>query len=180
VPTPDAKEFHGGDVLDLGGGVRVEVLHTPGHTRGHCAFRVEPGGLLFLGDIDLSSFGPYYGDAWSDLEELERTLERAAGFEAAHYLSGHHVGLIDRATYAERLARYTAKIQEREERLLAFLAEPRTMDEIVRHRFVYRPQDQVANADATERVMMGMHLDRLVRRGSVEARDGGRFAAARV
>ena len=32
--------------------------------------------LLYLGDIDLSSFGPYYGDAWSDLEDFERSLAR--------------------------------------------------------------------------------------------------------
>jgi glyoxylase-like metal-dependent hydrolase (beta-lactamase superfamily II) len=170
VAAPGAVGFEDGEVFDLGGGVRVEALHTPGHTRGHCAFRIEPGGLLFLGDIDLSSFGPYYGDAWSDLEEFEASLERAAGtdFEAEHYLSGHHVGLVDPPVYRERLARYAAKIGERESRLLEYLREPRTLDDIVKHRFVYRPQDQVPNADATERVMMGMHLDRLVRRGVVE------------
>jgi glyoxylase-like metal-dependent hydrolase (beta-lactamase superfamily II) len=178
VPRPDARSFHDGDVFDLGGGVRVEVLHTPGHTRGHCAFRVEPGALLFLGDLDLSSFGPYYGDAWSSLDELEATLEAAAGFEAAHYLSGHHVGLVDPATYRERLVRYTAKIREREDRLLEYLHEPRTLDEIAAHRFVYRPQDQVANADATERVMMGMHLEKLVRRGAVDRLPGERFRAS--
>jgi len=178
VPRPDARAFRDGDVFDLGGGVTVEAVHTPGHTHGHCAFRIEPAGLLFLGDVDLSSFGPYYGDAWSDLEEFETTLEQAAGFEARHYLSGHHVGLVDPATYRDRLARYTAKIRERDQRLLEYLREPRTMDDIVAHRFVYRPQDQVPNADATERVMMGMHLDRLIRRGGVETVDAGRFRAA--
>ena len=177
VPRPDARSFRGGEVFDLGGGVTVEAVHTPGHTHGHCAFRIEPGGLLFLGDVDLSSFGPYYGDASSSLEEFEATLEQAAAFEAPHYLSGHHIGLVDPATYRERLARYTAKIRERHERLLEYLAEPRTLDDVVAHRFVYRPQDQVANIDATERVMMGMHLDRLVEQGQVEALDAGRFRA---
>jgi glyoxylase-like metal-dependent hydrolase (beta-lactamase superfamily II) len=175
VPRPDARTFRGGDVFDLGGGVRIEVLHTPGHTRGHCAFRIEPGSLLFLGDLDLSSFGPYYGDAWSSLDEFEETLQAAAGFEAAHYLSGHHVGLVDPATYRDRLARYTAKIRDRDDRLLDFLREPHTLDEIAAHRFVYRPQDQVPNAEATERVMMGMHLEKLVRHGAVDRLPAERF-----
>jgi len=174
-PRPLAKAFRDGDVFDLGGGVTIQVLHTPGHTRGHCAFRIEPGSLLFLGDLDLSSFGPYYGDAWSSLDEFEATLEAAAGFEAAHYLSGHHIGLVDPATYRERLGRYAAKLREREHRLLDYLREPRTLDEIAAHRFVYRPEDKVLNADATERVMMGMHVERLVRRGAIERMTAERF-----
>jgi hypothetical protein len=35
----------------------------------------------------------------------------------------------------------------------------------------------VLNAESTERVMMGMHLEKLVRRGHVSALDAGRFAA---
>lgn len=178
VPRPDARGFAGGDVFDLGGGVTIEAVHTPGHTHGHCAFRIEPSGLLFLGDLDLSSFGPYYGDASSSLEEFEATLESAAGFEAEHYLSGHHIGLVDPATYRQRLARYTAKLRERDDRLLEYLSEPHTMDDVVAHRFVYRPQDRVASIDATERVMMGMHLERLIRRGRVKRVEADRFLAS--
>ena len=38
-----------GDALDLAG-FRLEVLHTPGHTPGHCCFHVAAEGLLFSGD----------------------------------------------------------------------------------------------------------------------------------
>ena len=62
-------------------GTSVRAIHAPGHTRGHCAFLVEPEGILFLGDIDLSSFGPFYGDAWSDLEDFERTLALVRGMD---------------------------------------------------------------------------------------------------
>jgi hypothetical protein len=34
-------------------------------------------------------------------------------------------------------------IRDREERLLAFLAEPHSLDEVAAHRFVYRPGDAV-------------------------------------
>ena len=36
--NPSATGFRDGHVLELGGGVRVRAIHTPGHTRGHCAF----------------------------------------------------------------------------------------------------------------------------------------------
>ena len=107
MPRPDAVPFRGGDVFELGGGVRVEAIHTPGHTRGHCAFRIEPAGILYLGDIDLSSFGPYYGDAWSDLEDFERSLARVREIDARWYATFHHIGVLEgRAAFLERLDRF--------------------------------------------------------------------------
>jgi glyoxylase-like metal-dependent hydrolase (beta-lactamase superfamily II) len=178
APRPDATGFEDGRVFDLGGGVRVHVLHTPGHTRGHCAFHVEPDDVLYLGDIDLSSFGPYYGDAWSDLEDFERSLDRVRQVTARWYATFHHIGVLDgRAAFLERLDRYAAVIARREERLLAFLAEPRSLGEIAAHRFVYRPEDPVPFAEPVERRSMGQHLVRLARDGRVREVEPGRFQA---
>jgi glyoxylase-like metal-dependent hydrolase (beta-lactamase superfamily II) len=177
VPRPDALSFRDGDVFDLGG-VRIQVVHTPGHTRGHSAFLVEPGGVLFLGDIDLSSFGPYYGEAWSDLESFERTLDRIREFEVEWYATFHHVGLIEeRETFLKRLERFASVTRSREERLLAFLAEPRTLDQVAAHRFVYRAQDAIPYAAFIERRSMSQHIERLVRRGGVHEVAPGLFQA---
>ncbi len=170
-PRPDARGFADGHVFDLGGGVRVHVIHTPGHTRGHCALLAEPDGVLFLGDIDLSSFGPYYGDAWSNLEDFERSLALVRGIEAQAYATFHHIGVLDRPAFLERLDRFEAVIASRESRLLEFLAEPHSLDEIAAHRFVYRPGDAVASADPVERRSMSQHLARLVESGRVEELD---------
>jgi glyoxylase-like metal-dependent hydrolase (beta-lactamase superfamily II) len=178
VERPDAVPFRDGDVFDLGGGVRVRVIHTPGHTRGHSALLVEPDAILYLGDIDLSSFGPYYGDAWSDLEDFERSLVRVRAIEARHYATFHHIGVVDRPTFLERLDRFAAVIEGRERRLLAFLIEaPRTLDEIAEHRFVYRKSDPVPFAAPVERRSMSQHLARLARQGRVCEVEPGRFRA---
>jgi len=178
VARPDAAALQDGEVLDLGGGVRLRVIHAPGHTRGHCLFHVEPDDVLYLGDVDLSSFGPYYGDAWSDLEDFERTLARLHGLPARHYATFHHVGVIEgQDAFRARLARFAAVIGEREARLLAFLREPRTLAEVVAHRFVYRPGDAVPFADAVERRSMSQHLARLRRAGRVEETEPGRYRA---
>ncbi|HEU4730413.1 MAG TPA: MBL fold metallo-hydrolase [Kofleriaceae bacterium] len=177
TPRPDATPFRGGDVFDLGG-VTVEAIHAPGHTRGHCLFRIEPTGLVYLADIDLSSFGPYYGDAWSDLEDFERTLAMARELDARYYATFHHVGVLEgRAAYVDRLDRFAAVIADRERRLLAYLAEPHTLDDIVQHRFVYRPNDKVVFADGVERRSMSLHLARLVRDGRVREVEPGRYRA---
>jgi glyoxylase-like metal-dependent hydrolase (beta-lactamase superfamily II) len=177
-PRLDARGFRDGDVFELGGGVRVEVVHTPGHTRGHCAFQIEPEGVLYLGDIDLSSFGPYYGDAWSDLEDFERSLARVRERETRWYATFHHIGVLEgRAAYLERLDRFAAVIASREQRLLAYLAEPRSLDEIAAHRFVYRPQDPVPFAEPVERRSMAQHVARLLRQGRVSEAEPGRYRA---
>jgi len=178
TPRPDAVAFRGGDVFDLGG-VTVEAIHAPGHTRGHCLFRIEPIGLVYLADIDLSSFGPYYGDAWSELEDFERTLAMAREIDARYYATFHHIGVLEGTPgYLERLDRFAGVIADRERRLLAYLAEPHTLDDIVAHRFVYRPQDQVTFADGVERRSMAMHLARLARDGRVRELEPGRYRAA--
>jgi hypothetical protein len=134
---------------------------------------------VYLGDIDLSSFGPYYGDAWSSLEDFERTLALARTIEARWYATFHHIGVVDgRAAFLERLDRFTAVIADRERRLLAFLAEPHTLDDVAAHRFIYRPQDPVSFADPVERRSMSQHVARLVRDGRVREVEPGRFRAA--
>lgn len=175
VPREDAAGFEDGAVFDLGG-VRLRVIHAPGHTRGHCLFHIEPDDVLYLGDVDLTTFGPYYGDAWSDLESFERTLAQVRELRARWYVTFHHIGVVEgHDAFVERLDRYAGVIRRREERLVAFLAEPRTLDEIVRHRFVYRSQDEIAYADPVERRSMGQHLARLLASGRVEEVEAGRF-----
>lgn len=178
-PRPGAEPFVDGDVFDLGGGVRVHVIHTPGHTRGHCAFLVEPEGVLYLGDIDLSSFGPYYGDAWSDLADFERSLARVRELDAHWYATFHHVGVLEgREAFLERLDRFAAAIPRREARLLEFLAEPHTLGEVAAHRCVYRPGDDVPYAEPVERRSMAQHIERLMRDGRVVEVEPGRYRAA--
>jgi glyoxylase-like metal-dependent hydrolase (beta-lactamase superfamily II) len=179
VPRPDAQGFEDGATFDLGGST-VRVFHTPGHTRGHCVFRIEPEGVLFLGDIELSSFGPYYGDAWSDLADFERSIERVRGIDANAWVSFHHVGLIDqRRAFLERLDRFAARIREREEAMLAFLVEPRTLDEMIARRFVYPAHANLPFIDAVERRTIEQHLERMQRQGRVVAVEPAAFCATR-
>ena len=75
----------------------------------------------------------------------------------------------------EKLDRYAAVIADRERRLLEYLAEPRSLDEIAAHRFVYRPKDPVSFAEPVERRSMSQHVERLVAAGALREVEPGRF-----
>ena len=175
VERPDTHDYDDGAVFDLGG-TRIRAIHLPGHTRGHCVLLIEPEGVLFLGDIDLTGFGPYYGDAWSDLNDFERSLQRIGSIEARVWVSFHHVGVIEqRVLFEEKLSRFTAKIAERDASLLAFLREPRTLAAMVTRRFLYPAHATASFIDAAEERTIEQHLGRLLQRGQIERCESDRY-----
>jgi glyoxylase-like metal-dependent hydrolase (beta-lactamase superfamily II) len=176
VPRPDAKPYRDGAVWDLGGGVTVRAIHTPGHTAGHCVLLVEPGGVAFIGDIELSSFGPYYGDATSDLADFRRTLEAVKEIPAQAWVTSHHKGVItDRATFLSLLQAFASRLDAREESIAAYLAQtPATLAELVAHRFLYPNGSNGAWYEEAERRTIEQHLDSLAISGRAKE-EGGRW-----
>lgn len=169
----DAQGFEDGHVFELGG-VNVDAMHLPGHTRGHSGFQI--GSVFFLSDIDLTGFGPYYGDAWSDLDQFDESLHKVRDVEAEWYVTYHHKGIIEgRDTFLAMLDKFHAVINRRHEAMLDFLAEPRSIEEMVTNRFVYRPHVEHVFADAVERRTADLHVARMLSRGEAAEVAPGRF-----
>lgn len=176
TPRPDATGFADGHVFDLGG-VRAQAVHLPGHTRGHSGFRID-GGVFFLADIDLTGFGPYYGDVWSDLDQFEASLLQVREEDAAFYVTFHQKGVIEgRARFLEMIDGYLEVIPRRHAAMLELLREPRTIDDLVAHRFMYRAHVPGEFADRSERRCAELHVDRMLERGEAERTDDGRIVA---
>jgi glyoxylase-like metal-dependent hydrolase (beta-lactamase superfamily II) len=160
-------------VFDLGG-VRVEAMHLPGHTRGHSGFRI--GEVFFLSDIDLTGFGPYYGDVWSDLDDFEASLGRVREEQAAYYVTFHHKGVVEgRQRFVELVDTFTAVIDRRHDAMLEFLGEPHSIDDMVERRFIYRPHVESAFVTSVERRSADLHVQRMLQRGEAIEVDSGRF-----
>lgn len=173
-PRPDAEGFSDGHVFDLGG-VTVEAVHLPGHTRGHSGFRVSED-VFFLSDIDLTGFGPYYGDVWSDLEDFEQSLLRVRDEEAAWYVTFHHKGIIEgRERFVSMVDEFRSVIDRRHGAMLDFMAEPRSLEDLVEHRFIYRPHVEKVFVDQVEARSSRLHLDRMLRRGEAAEVEPGRY-----
>ena len=179
-PRPDATAYTHGSQWDLGGGVRVRAHHLPGHTAGHSALVIESEGIAFIGDIDLTGFGPYYGDASSDLRQFQRSLAAVRGLDARLWVTSHHRGVItERAAFEQALARFAARIDERHERLLGYLSEgPQTLDQLVARRLLYPIGIELPYVDSAERRSIQMHLDLLIEQCLVQAVGEGGYALA--
>jgi hydroxyacylglutathione hydrolase len=81
-PVKDLRTVEDGDVLTFAG-FAIDVLHTPGHTPGHCVFRVGDdvvllsGDLVFAGSVGRSDFPNSDPDAMRD--SLRRFLSLPDG-----------------------------------------------------------------------------------------------------
>ncbi|WP_232716751.1 MBL fold metallo-hydrolase [Gordonia metallireducens] len=172
---PEAEGVGDGHVFDLGD-ITATVIHLPGHTRGHSGVLIEPTGFFYIADIDLTSFGPMYGDVGSSVDDYLASIARVREVDARWYGTFHQKGVVEGAKdFRERLTAYEGVIHRREERLLGFLDRPRRLEEIVEHRLVYRPHVQMPFVNAVERRTAHLHLERLMRHGQVSTTDEGAF-----
>ena len=155
----------------------MRAVHLPGHTAGHCVLLVEPQGIAFIGDFDLSSFGPYYGDATSSLADFRASLRRLADLPASAWITSHHKGVVvDRTQFDALLQAYAERLDERETRLLAMLADgPQSVEQLARRRLLYPPEAADLWIDCAESRSIAQHLDELVAAGRVVADEQGRY-----
>jgi glyoxylase-like metal-dependent hydrolase (beta-lactamase superfamily II) len=175
---PEARGMSDGETIDLGD-VRVTLIHAPGHTSGHSLYLIEGDDgvrVVVTGDIDLTGFGAYYGDAASSLDSFERTLRMARELVADHYVTFHHKGVVDGHTaFVAAVDAYAESFQRREDALLALLASPRSLDELVAEGIVYRAGTRPALfGDSVERRTIEQHLERLLANGAIEV-GGGQY-----
>ena len=167
--------LNGGMTLNFGK-TRMEVIHTPGHTRGHCAFYFPEERILFLGDYDLTRTGPYYADWGSSIEDTLQSLERLKGYKAKTYLTAHGKGIYE--ADPALIDRYLQIIHLRENNLVGLLKNgPKMFDQLVKEGIVYgKDPASLGPWDflISERIMIAKHLSRLVDFGKV-IRDQGIF-----
>jgi len=173
VPRPDAIGYADRATWELGQS-SVRAYHMPGHTAGHCVLLVEPEGVAFIGDIDLSSFGPYYGDASSHLGDFRQTLARVGDIPAKVWVTSHHRGVYtDREKFQQDLAAYIATLDKREQRLLELLREsPKSLAQLVECRLLYPPGHQDLWVVDAETRSISRHLDEMLADGRVRMEDG--------
>jgi hydroxyacylglutathione hydrolase len=165
-PRRPARHLRGGETICLDN-LSVDVIATPGHTPGHLAFFFREPSVLFVGDYDLTHFGPWYGDIFSGIDETLASLDLLRGIPARIVLTGHETGIFEDPP-ANLWRQYGSVIAEREKKLLTLLEKPKTLEEIVNSWIIYgRPREPKAFFAFGERVHMIKHLEHLQKRGIV-------------
>ena len=167
-------EINDGQVIDCGS-TKFMVLHTPGHSKGHCAFYFPEEDLAFLGDICLTKVGPWYGEAHTDPGELIASIDRIIELNPAAVVTSHVNQIVDNPRPV--LREYRDRILKREQRILKQLREsPQTIDQLAEKHLIYREHPSMPVL-FWEKSMIRNHLERLVKLGLAEELDEGVFKA---
>jgi glyoxylase-like metal-dependent hydrolase (beta-lactamase superfamily II) len=160
------------DEISLGR-MRLQVIHTPGHTLGHCCFWFPEPEILFSGDIDLSDFGPWYGNACSNLADFVNSLDKLKPYNPKLVITAHEAGVVKEEDFHSRLARYKEVIFTREQKILDALSSPNTLEEVVDLGTIYGDYlRQARDLRPIERRMVIHHLRWLEQKGMAKCENG--------
>ena len=166
MPLQKARFIEDDEKIDLGN-LPVQVIATPGHTPGHLSFFFPAEEILFLGDYDLTPFGPWYGDVASSIEDTIKSILRLKAIPAKRWITCHETGLFEENP-GDLWQRYENVIYEREARVLEFLSQPRSLKEIAAAWLIYgKPRKPLEFFEFNELVLVKKHLDYLVKQGRV-------------
>ena len=92
-----------------------------------------------------------------------------AELEVRVWVTSHHRAVIsDRQQFLADLQRFAGKIDERSEKLMAYLQDgPQTLDQLVARRLLYPVGFHLPYVESAERNTIAMHLEELAAAGRV-------------
>jgi hydroxyacylglutathione hydrolase len=164
--------YRWGDRMDFGV-TKMDIIGTPGHSAGNCCFSFPDEGILYTGDIDLTSFGPWYFGADGDLELFIQSAERIARLDVEAYITGHEAGIVLHTDFQAGLRRYLEIIDQRDESILHALNEPRPLADICSLGLIYGKKFLIDEwVRAWNALAVKKHLDRLAKKGLIRCSEG--------
>ena len=164
-----SHHLYDADCIDLGG-ITLEVIHTPGHTPGHLAFYIPEADLLFTADVDLTSFGPFYGHDFADIDEFLQSIERLRQVNATIVATGH-AGPFN-GQVSEKFNVYEEIVYRRDRLILEQLTRPRALSDFRDGHLIFRTYPDFPDLIRWfELVHIEKHLERLKAMGKVQQTD---------
>lgn len=151
-----------------------EIIAIPikGHTADHHVFLIEQK-VLFGGDVDLTPFGPFYGNPEADPYLFEKEIDKLLNLDFEVFVSAHSKPIFGKEEAVSKIVKFKNKIKEREDKILALLEEPKSIDEIVELSPIYGKKPYAKEMlDFFEKVMVEKHIKKLEREGKVREENG--------
>ncbi|AGK60775.1 Zn-dependent hydrolase, including glyoxylase [Archaeoglobus sulfaticallidus PM70-1] len=150
----------------------IIAYKLPGHTLDMHVFLID-GRIMYGADIDLTRFGPWYGNPESDLEQFRKSIEELRKMDFELYISSHLMKVFSREEFDDRIEEYLRVFDERDRLLLELLEDGKSLEDLVEISPFYRKKPYAKELlDFFERNMIRKHLDYLISRGLVREEDG--------
>ncbi len=168
--APDAR-YSDGDLLDFGGGHVLQAIHAPGHVDDHYCFLHTATGTLFTTDIDLTPFGPWYGNPESAIEQFADSTKMIMNVPYQRVCTSHRPPIEGDAT--GEFEAFLAVFDRHRQRILDLCRPPRTLEQIAAASPFYEdrlPEKMIQKI--FEENMAEKQLDLLIRDGLVQESDG--------
>ncbi|UCE12768.1 MAG: MBL fold metallo-hydrolase [Candidatus Heimdallarchaeota archaeon] len=156
--------------IDLADNVTINIIHTPGHSAGHCCFYEPKSHLIYLADIDLSGLGPWYGCIDSNLQDFEHSILKLITMDLEYAISGHKGIFIGKEIIKAQLKKFLSIIERRDIKILEELSEVNlnVIEELIGKRIIYKNYTQMKEyLYIAEKQMISKHLTRLTEQGKI-------------
>ena len=159
------EEYRWGDVMDFGK-TRMQVIGAPGHSKGFSCLNFPDQGVMYVADLDLTSFGPWYAGSDGDIDCFIASCEKIKTIDGDCFITGHEKGTLNRKDFLAGLDRFIEIIDERDRKILSVLQKPLSLKEIVDQGLIYGRKYHVdAWIYMWEFLMIKKHVGRMIARG---------------
>lgn len=144
------------------GKTKVHFLHTPGHTSGFSCPYFPELGVVFVGDYDMTSFGPWYNGTDGNIDDFIASGKRLLSLDADTYITGHQKGVFTKKEFESAMEKYLEIIDRRDQTIERYVRQGLTFEELTNIGIFY-PKKSLENTllITWERSGIRKHLQRL-------------------
>jgi len=159
--------FDDGHVFDFGH-IKLQAIHTPGHTIDHFCFMELENRILLTFDIDLTPFGPWYGNLESSLKDFRSAITKVRDLRPRVISSSHNVPVFD--GISEHLDRYEGVMDKRTQVIKEMLKSGASRSDIIKAAPIYGCHKYAREVlPLFEARMVDLHLEEMLELGVIEA-----------
>ena len=173
--TEIEKPLDNDEIIEIGTDYQLQVIHTPGHTAGHCSFFELNSKIAFLADIDLTNF-VFYAGMDSDLIDFEKSIKNLKTMDIEIAVTGHR-GVVRGAREIKKdLDKYKLVIKKRDERILSDFSEtkPKTVLNFKNKNYIYKYYSEMKEYEIiAEMIMIQKHFDKFLERKVIQPKENG-------
>ncbi|MFA6223675.1 MAG: MBL fold metallo-hydrolase [Desulfomonilaceae bacterium] len=157
--------FDDGQVFDFGH-VKLQAIHTPGHTMDHFCFLELNSEVLLTFDIDLTPFGPWYGNLESSLKDFRSAIQKVRDLKPGIIASGHRLPIFKDVSM--RIDKYEGVMDRRNQLIKTMLDRGLSRSDIIKSAPIYGHHKYARDIlPLFEERMVDLHLEEMEELGMI-------------